>query len=221
MPFTVTHGIPKLAHMDSAHLLLFLQAALIGLSIAAPVGPIGLLCIQRTLQQGPRIGLATGLGAAVADAMYGALGAWGVSTVIGWITGARIWLGLGGGLFLLWLAWGSWRAAAPERAAAARAAQSVATAFAGTVALTLSNPMTILSFAAIFSALSGVVAQVSPLWMVAGVLTGSAAWWLFLVGLVSQVRHKVSATQMQWIQRGSALVLAGFGMVALTEAVGL
>lgn len=206
--------------MDSAHLLLFLQAALIGLSIAAPVGPIGLLCIQRTLQQGPRIGLATGLGAAVADAMYGALGAWGVSSVIGWITGARLWLGLGGGLFLLWLAWGSWRAAAPERAAAAKSAQNVATAFVGTVALTLSNPMTILSFAAIFSALSGVVAHASPLWMVAGVLAGSAAWWLFLVGLVSQVRHKVSARQMQWIQRGSALVLAGFGVASLWSLVG-
>jgi len=91
----------------------FLQALLIGLSIAAPVGPIGLLVIQRTLQRGAVVGLATGLGAAAADGLYGALGAYGVSAVIGALQAARLPLALAGGAFLLWLAWRTWHSAPP------------------------------------------------------------------------------------------------------------
>lgn len=81
-----------------------------GPSIAAPVGPIGLLTIQRTLALGPAAGLATGLGAAVADAVYGASGVFGITALIAWSTGARPWLALGGGAFMLWMAWSTWRA---------------------------------------------------------------------------------------------------------------
>jgi len=84
--------------------LTFLKAMLIGVSIAAPVGPIGLLTIQRSLQLGPRAGLATGLGAAVADALYGAVGAYGVHALIQALTAARLPLALGGGAYLLWMA---------------------------------------------------------------------------------------------------------------------
>src|SRR6185369_5470058 len=90
-------------------LSLFLQSLLIGLSIAAPVGPIGLLTIQRTLQLGSAAGLATGLGAAAADAVYGAVGAYGVTTLIRALTAARLPLAIGGGAFLLWMAWSIWR----------------------------------------------------------------------------------------------------------------
>ena len=95
---------------EASLVALFMQSLLIGLSIAAPVGPIGLLTIQRTLQQGPRVGLATGLGAAAADAVYGAIGAFGVTALIDALTAARVPLVLGGGTFLLWLAWSIWRA---------------------------------------------------------------------------------------------------------------
>src|SRR5690606_15433118 len=106
-------------------------------SIAAPVGPIGLLAIQRTLQQGPRAGLVTGLGAAAADAVYGAIGAFGVSALIDALTAARVPLVLGGGAFLLWLAWSIWRAPVAERAAQAPGGADLARAFVGTFVLTL------------------------------------------------------------------------------------
>ncbi|HEX6017386.1 MAG TPA: LysE family transporter, partial [Burkholderiaceae bacterium] len=103
--------------MEGSPASLFVQSLLIGLSIAAPVGPIGLLTIQRTLQWGPAIGLATGLGAAVADALYGAIGAYGVTVVIDALAGARVPLAVGGGLFLLWMAWSIVRSPVTPQAA--------------------------------------------------------------------------------------------------------
>ena len=205
--------------MDASSLALFLKSAFIGLSIAAPVGPIGLLCIQRTLEKGPRMGLATGLGAAAADAVYGAVGAFGVSSLIALLTGARTWLALGGGLFLLWLAWQTWRS--PRATQAARAGQGggLWRSFAGTFALTLSNPMTILSFIAIFAALAGQGPVGSPGWMVLGVLLGSAAWWLCLSGGVALLRHRVGERALGAIRLASAAVLAGFGLYQLAQAL--
>lgn len=196
--------------MDTSSLLLFAKAALIGLSIAAPVGPIGLLCIQRTLDHGPRIGLLTGLGAAVADALYGAIGAFGVTLVISLLTQARTVLALGGACFLLWLAWGAWRGQAPGKAAQAAGGVRGWHAFGGTFFLTLSNPATILSFIAVFSALAASVGASSPGWMIAGVFAGSAAWWLMLVGLVSSLRDRLQARHLQGIRRASAVLLAAF-----------
>ncbi len=220
-----------------AELALFGAAVWIGLGIAAPVGPIGLLVIQRTLAHGVPLGLATGLGAAVADAMYGALGAYGVSTVIGALQGLRVPLVLAGAGFLLVLAWRTWHgadAAAPglepapepgsERASegasavarAATPAPGLAGAFGGTVLLTLSNPATILSFVAIFGALAAQQQAVrSPLLMVAGVLVGSALWWLLLCAAVGALRERVDAHWRRRIARGSALMLAGFAVLQL------
>ena len=189
---------------------LFFKSALIGLSIAAPVGPIGLLCIQRTLDHGPRVGLATGLGAAVADALYGAIGAFGVTAVIVLLTEARAPLALGGALFLLWLAWKAWQGSEPRRAAAARGGVRGWQAFGGTFVLTMSNPATILSFIAVFSSLAAGMNTASPGWMVAGVFIGSAAWWFLLVGLVGRLRERLREAHLRWIRRGSALLLAGF-----------
>lgn len=190
---------------------LFAQSLLIGLSIAAPVGPIGLLVIQRTLQRGARIGLATGLGAAVADALYGAVGAFGVSWVIDALVGARVPLALGGGAFLLWLAWRTWRAAPATQAAQAGGGGLVAS-FAGTFVLTLSNPATIFSFIAVFGTLGARLAGGSPWTMIAGVLAGSALWWLLLSTGVARLRSRFDARAQAWVNRGSALLLAGFAL---------
>lgn len=203
--------------MDTATLSLLAQSALIGLSIAAPVGPIGLLCIQRTLDHGPRVGLATGLGAAVADALYGAIGAFGVTAVIRLLTGAHTVLALGGALFLLWLAWKAWHEASASQAAAVAGGVKGWHAFGGTFLLTLSNPATILSFIAVFSSLAGAVATVSPSWMILGVFLGSAAWWFVLVGMVARLRERLQAAHLRWIRRGSALLLAGFAAYQLAS----
>jgi threonine/homoserine/homoserine lactone efflux protein len=199
---------------------LFAQALLIGVSIAAPVGPIGLLTIQRSLDHGPRAGLATGLGAAVADAFYGALGAYGVSSVIRLMSAARLPLGLGGAAFLLWMAWGLWRAPLAEKAAELAPAAGLWRFFSGTVLLTLSNPATIFSFMAVFGALAARAAQAPPWLLVLGVFLGSAAWWLFLSALVGRLRERFDARWRRWVQRTSSIVLTVFSLWQLAGLPG-
>ena len=192
--------------------ILFGQSLLIGLSIAAPVGPIGLLTIQRTLQSGPAVGLATGLGAAVADAVYGAIGAYGVTAMIQALSAARLPLAIGGGVFLLWMAWSIWRAPVAERAAQAGGGTDLLRCFAGTFVLTLSNPATILSFIAVFGAMAGRATVASPTVMIAGVLIGSALWWLLLSAGVGHLRERFDARWRRRVNVVSALVLAGFAL---------
>ena len=206
--------------MDTSLIPLFLKSALIGLSIAAPVGPIGLLCIQRTLDHGPRVGISTGLGAAVADAMYGAIGAFGVTALITLLTDARPLLASGGALFLLWLAWSAWHGAEAKQAAAAKGGVGCWQAFGGTFLLTASNPATILSFIAVFSSLAGAISTASPMWMIAGVFLGSAAWWFVLVGMVGRLRDRLQAKHLRGIRRGSAVLLAGFAAYQLMSLAG-
>lgn len=208
--------------MDSPDLVhLFLSSLLIGLSIAAPVGPIGLLVIQRSLDHGPRAGLANGLGAAAADAVYGAVGAYGVHWLTQALVGLRVPLALFGSGFLLWMAWQLARAPGGGQAAATAApARSALRSFLGTFALTLSNPATILSFVAIFGALAGRSAVASPGTMVAGVLAGSAAWWLLLSGLVGRLRGRFDRRWQRATHRASAAVLAGFALWQLASVAG-
>jgi threonine/homoserine/homoserine lactone efflux protein len=192
---------------------LFLQAALIGLSIAAPVGPIGLLCIQRTLSQGARIGFASGLGAALADACYGALGAWGIGGLNQALLGLRLPLAWAGCLFLAWLAWQSWRAAPAHQAAQAGTARGWLSAAGSVFLLTLSNPLTILSFLAIFASLNqaGTLAGGAAV-LVLGVFCGSAAWWLGLALLLAATRRQLSASWQQRIRQGSGALLLGMAV---------
>jgi threonine/homoserine/homoserine lactone efflux protein len=191
---------------------LFAQSLLIGLSIAAPVGPIGLLTIQRTLARGPAAGLATGLGAAAADAVYGAIGAFGVTALIAWLTGAKSVLALAGGAFMLWMAWTTWRAPVAERAADAGAGRDLLRCFGGTFVLTLSNPATILSFIAVFGALAGRLQPSSPWPMIAGVLIGSALWWLALSTTVGRLRERFDLRWKRRVNQLSALLLAAFAL---------
>jgi threonine/homoserine/homoserine lactone efflux protein len=192
--------------------LAFAQSMLIGLSIAAPVGPIGLLVIQRTLQQGRAVGLATGLGAAAADAVYGAVGAFGVAWLIASLANARRPLAVVGGAFLLWLAWRTWSATPAAQAAEAGAGGGLLPAFAGSFLLTLSNPATILSFVAVFGVLAGQGAPVSPWSMIAGVGLGSALWWLLLTAAVSRLHAHLDTRARRWVNRVSAGLLAGFAL---------
>ncbi|MGR0187553.1 LysE family transporter [Azospirillum aestuarii] len=198
-----------------------LKGLIIGFSIAAPVGPIGLLCIRRTLADGPAHGFVSGLGAASADAVYGAIAGFGVVLVTDALLGAQVALKLVGGLVLLWLGWGTLRARPAERAADARGGGGLAGAYASTFALTLANPATILSFAAVFGGLGvsagdGNSTGVAAL-LVAGVFTGSAMWWLGLSASVGAFRRRVTPAAMLWINRGSGAVLGGFGIAALAS----
>jgi threonine/homoserine/homoserine lactone efflux protein len=196
---------------------IFLSSLLIGLSIAAPVGPIGLLTIQRSLEHGARAGLATGLGAAAADAVYGAIGAYGVSWLVNALVAARVPLALFGAAFLLWMAWQLLRAPAAQRAASTAAARNGWQYFASTFVLTLSNPATIFSFIAIFGSMAGRAGSSSPALMVLGVLIGSALWWLLLSSAVGRLRERFDATWRQRVNVFSAAVLAAFALWQLAS----
>ncbi|AXK62592.1 MULTISPECIES: LysE family translocator [Burkholderia] len=207
--------------------MLFIKSVVIGLSIAVPVGPIGMLCIQRSLTRGFRAGFATGIGAACADAIYGLLGALGVAGIATAFPMLTVALKIGGGAFLVWLAWSIARQA-PAAAAVQRDGPRTATVprdFLTTFGLTLSNPMTIVSFIGIFAALGPLSAAregamrmtVAP--MVAGVFAGSAAWWLCLSGATAALRTKMSGAFMLGLSRVSAVVIAGFGAIQLIAGV--
>jgi threonine/homoserine/homoserine lactone efflux protein len=162
---------------------LLIRGVLIGLSIAAPIGPIGVLCIRRTLAEGRTSGLVSGLGVACADALYGSVAALGLS-VADALLGQLLWIRLAGGLFLCYLGLRTLAARPPAEATAAevRAGRGLLGAFGSTFLLTLANPMTILSFAAIFAGLGPRTGAsgAEALLLVLGVFAGSALWWLIL-----------------------------------------
>ncbi|HVW53931.1 MAG TPA: LysE family transporter [Trinickia sp.] len=205
--------------------MLFIKSITIGLSIAAPVGPIGMLCIQRSLSRGFRSGFATGMGAACADGIYGLLGALGIAGLAATLPALSVVLKIGGGAFLIWLAWAIAREKPAPAAIAPEAARTGASRdFLTTFGLTLSNPMTILSFIGIFAALGPLAGDPSgrggAQWltvipMVSGVFIGSAAWWLCLSGATSALGKRMPLSFIHGVARLSAVVIAVFGAVQL------
>jgi threonine/homoserine/homoserine lactone efflux protein len=198
-------------------LSILLRGGLIGLSIAAPVGPIGVLCIRRTLAEGRAAGLVSGLGAATADAIYGCIAGFGLTLISSLLVSQQAWLRLVGGLFLCYLGVRT-LLARPAQNAAAAPGRGLASNYASTFFLTLTNPMTILSFAAIFAGMGLGQARGgygAAALLVLGVFLGSAAWWLLLSGGVGALRARFPATGLVWVNRISGVIIVGFGCVAL------
>lgn len=216
--------------MGQMDMSLALRGVLLGFSIAAPVGPIGVLCIRRTLAYGRATGLATGLGAATADASYGAVAALGLTALTGALVGHAAEVRLVGGALLLLLGLRTLLARPAEATGAAtssgekaRDGRTVAGSYGSALLLTLSNPVTILSFTAIFAGLGAGVAGVSgggPAVLVAGVFCGSALWWLLLTSVVALVRGRLAPGALVWVNRGSGAILLAFGLVAAVSALG-
>ena len=199
----------------------FFQGCLVGVSIAAPVGPIGVLCIRRALAGGWSLGLATGLGAAVADALYGTVAALGLGAISEVLLKVSGWVGVLGGLFLCVLGVRTWRSVPSDTPATTSAATDLGTAFFSTLLLTLANPATVLSFAALCAGF-GIGTRIRgveiPVW-IAGVFAGSAAWWLFLSGTVASLRHAMTPTWMRWVNRLSGGLILGWGLLALSRSL--
>ena len=194
---------------------LFLRSLVIGVSIAAPVGPIGVLCIRRTLAGGRLVGLVSGLGAATADAFYGLLAALGLTVITDLLVAQTDVLRVVGGLFLLVL--GARTLLAPPAEEAARTESNrggLLGAYGSTLLLTLTNPMTVLAFLGIFAGLGAGGAQGygGALVMVAGVFAGSALWWGLLSGGVSLLRGRFDATWMRWVNRISGAIIIVFAL---------
>ncbi|MBI2330806.1 MAG: LysE family transporter [Chloroflexi bacterium] len=194
--------------------MLFLRAFIIGISIAAPVGPIGVLCIRRTLANGRAAGFVSGMGAASADMVYGAIAAFGVTAITGLLVDNAFWLSIIGGSFLLYLGIKTFFEKPSDKPAQA-AQDGLLSMYASTFFLTITNPMTILSFAAIFAGTMLGKTTGSPLVIVAGVLAGSATWWLTLSFGVGLLRDRLTQTHMAWINRISGAIITAFGLYAL------
>ncbi|MSP49716.1 MAG: LysE family translocator [Alphaproteobacteria bacterium] len=196
---------------------LFLKGLLLGFSIAAPVGPIGLLCIRRSLEAGFLPGVAGGLGTAAADAVYAAIAAFGLTAVSSLLLQAQGALAIVGGGALIWLGYVAMTGKPPEAAAEAPVSRSLWPTFASTFVLTMANPATILTFAAIFAGLglAAVDTTAGAAVLVVGVLLGSLLWWAILSGTVSLLRQRIPATAILWINRASGAALAGFGATLL------
>ena len=197
----------------------FLRGLIIGFSIAAPVGPIGVLCIRRTLSEGRMTGLFTGLGAASADAIYGFIAGSGLVLISSVLVSQQVWLRIIGGLFLCFLGVKTFLSRPSEHVAPTRRYRH-AEAYVSTFFLTLTNPMTILSFAAVFAGLG--VSQGSydsAELLVSGVFSGSALWWLILSSLASVFRSGFGTRRLQWVNRISGIIILTFGALALVSVI--
>ena len=198
--------------------LLFARGLVLGFTIAAAVGPISLLTIRRTLAHGRIYGLASGLGVALADATYGGIAAFGLTAVTSILVGGRVVLGLVGGTFLLVLAWRT-MTSRPGAVAVADDRPGLVGAFISIFGLTMTNPMTIVSFAAIFAGL-GIFGRggADAALLTLGVFAGSLSWWLILTAVVSALRTRVTVRGLAWVNRVSGVVLLGFAIVSIASA---
>jgi threonine/homoserine/homoserine lactone efflux protein len=204
--------------MDAIFLL---KGLALGFSIAAPIGPIGILCVRRTLTAGRTLGLVSGLGAATADAMYGMVAGFGLTFISSLLIGQRVWLNLIGGVFLCYLGFKTLVAKPADHVASPQRAGLLG-AYASTLFLTLTNPMTILFFVGVFAGLGIATAPsgyLSSGLLVAGVFLGSAMWWLLLTFSASLLLTKIRTERWQWINRTSGVVLLGFGVAALLNSI--
>jgi threonine/homoserine/homoserine lactone efflux protein len=200
----------------------FLRGFAIGFTVAMIVGPIGLLTIRRTLAHGRAYGLASGVGVALADASYGGIAAFGLTAITALLVGARTPLALIGGAFLVWLAIRTFRTAIPDREATVAGRPGLAGATFSIYGLTMTNPMTILSFAAIFAGFglgAGTAAEAGLLTL--GVFLGSGAWWLLVTSLVAIVRSRVTPGVLVALNRLSGAILLVFGIRSIAAALGV
>jgi threonine/homoserine/homoserine lactone efflux protein len=203
-------------------IFLFVKGIAVGFAIAAPVGPVGILCIQRSLTKGVLYGLVSGMGAAFADAIFGAIAAFGVSFVADFLDSERFWFQFGGGSLLLVMGCHTliipWRDPARAAEAADLAQDSIST-----FVLTLTNPITIFSLTAVFVAVgitTGTETFSGGALVTAGVFSGSALWWSMLCSGVGVFRSVMSSSYLRFIHKASGVVMLIFGAGVLIHVFG-
>ncbi len=190
---------------------LFAKGLAFGFVLAATVGPMWVLCLRRTLARGVLIGFASGMGIAVADAVYGAIAAFGLTAISGFLLAHRFWIGLAGAAFLVYLG-AKTLAAKPVEAGTETHDRGLAGAFLSTLGLTLTNPPTILAFAAIFAALglASNSSYSSAGFIVLGVFLGSAGWWVILAAGAGRLRERIGPRQLRAVNVVAGLMILGF-----------
>jgi threonine/homoserine/homoserine lactone efflux protein len=196
-----------------------LKGFAIGFAVAAPVGPVGLLCIRRSILDGRLAGFITGLGAATGDMVFGLIAALGLTSVTVFLAGYAKGFQFIGGLCLLAIGTATIRSRPPTRTRQPVHAPNLTAAYVSTIAITLANPMTIAGFIGIFAGF-GVVLATTGLtqiaWLVAGIFLGSAAWWLLLSGFAAWLGKKIPDGGLHAINLGAGLAIALIGLWELT-----
>ncbi len=202
--------------------ILFAKGLVIGFLIAVPVGPIGLLCSRRTLTHGRMTGFLSGMGASTADVLYGFIAAFGLTFISDFLHSNQFWIRLAGGALLCFLGIKTYiekpegKAYLPELNEKKR----MAVIYTSTFLLTLTNPMTIFSLAAVFAGfgISGTRGSVlSAGVLILGVFLGSMLWWLFLVGLFSLFKRRFKKRELRWINRIAGVIITASGLFALAS----
>jgi len=204
-------------------IIFFLKGLVVGFVIAIPIGPIGILCARRTLTHGPRAGFVSGMGAATADALYGFIAAFGLTFISDLFIGKQFWLRLSGGAFLCLLGIKTFMEK-PEKKSLISVLKKKEKRHAGmyvpTFFLALTNPLTLISLAAVFAGLglAGATSSIlSALILVLGVFLGSMLWWLFFMGVFSVFKRRFSTREIQRINRIAGLIIASFGVLAIAS----
>lgn len=190
---------------------IWLRGIMLGVALSAPVGPIGLLCIRRTIDRGPLIGFVTGLGAATADGLYATLAAFGVSAIIGWLAAFNLELRVIGGAIMVGMAYSIY-SARPTAPAKAKTASSFFGSYTSGFALTFTNPITVLAIIALVATLAGGETWWEALTLVIGVFAGATGWWCVLVGIATLVRDKFTVRTIIYLNRITGVALALFGV---------
>jgi threonine/homoserine/homoserine lactone efflux protein len=199
---------------------LFLRGAVAGLAISAPVGPVNVLCVSRTLTQGRSAGIVSGLGAALADTIYGSIAGFSISFIIGWLLRELFWIRLLGGLFLIAIG-AVYYLRRPKSLQEIAREESKSSDFATAFFLNLTNPTTILSFLAVLAVLD--LGEHRPwnltVFLVAGIFAGAMAWWILLALVAGHFRDRVTDRAVVWLNRIAAGAICTFGLITMGLAV--
>ena len=203
-------------------LAFFLKGIVVGVVIAVPVGPVGVLCVHRSILEGKLAGFVSGLGAATADAIFGIIAAFGLTFVADWLMSYEQWLRGAGGCYLLYIGGRAFAAEPPTELESEDNPETLLRDFASTFVLAVINPITILAFLGIFAAIGLGGAQATfghASILVLGVWVGSLLWWLLLSFGIGRVRHSIEPHHLAWISRGSGAILLFSGVALLITVV--
>jgi threonine/homoserine/homoserine lactone efflux protein len=205
---------------------LIVSGVVIGLIAAAPIGPVNLICIRRTLAFGPLNGFIAGLGAACGDGVFAAVIGFGVTAVSHWIEGYSLYLQIVGGILLLSFGVHTYLtlpdpALKEETKEKASEPSSLLRIGVSTFALTMTNPATLFGFAAMFAGLTGLAGSQPTLFeagiVVVSVFAGSTLWWFTLTEIVGHLHTKIDARVMRIINHSSGVAIALFGVAVLVH----
>jgi len=203
-------------------LAFFLKGVLVGIVIAVPVGPVGVMCVRRTILDGKLAGFVSGLGAATADAVFGIIAGFGLTAVSDLLIDYQHWLRVAGGCYLLYIGGRAFAAEPPAELESESDAESLLGDFASTFALAVINPITVLAFLGIFAAIGLGRTQATfghASVLVLGVWVGSLLWWLMLSFGIGHFRRLIGPRHLGWISRGSGAILFFSGVALLITLI--